>query len=101
MREICVLLGVDLVNPIHDLIKSTQSIKLSEYSNLADWIIQQDELTEKDIGTLLLCREKAREDKNWELADRIRDYLKEKEITVMDRPGTHSVAVYYPEQIDQ
>ena len=99
MKKICSLLGVDLINPIHDLIKSAQPIKLSDYPNLADRIIQEDKLTEGNIGALLICREKAREKKDWALADRIRDHLKAKDITIMDRPDAPSAAVYYPEQL--
>ena len=56
-------------------------------------------LTEGNIQALVLCREKARGDKDWDQADRIRDYLQAKGVTVMDRPGKPSAAVYYPEEL--
>jgi cysteinyl-tRNA synthetase len=101
MKKICSLLGIELVNPIHGLTREALKKEISEYPALAGRIIKEDRLTEGNIETLLICREKAREDKDWALADRIRDYFKEKEITVMDRAGAPSAAVYYPEQIGE
>lgn len=46
----------------------------------------QDEKVEDDIEKLVEEREKARKEKNWALADRIRDELKKKGITLEDTP---------------
>jgi cysteinyl-tRNA synthetase len=51
-------------------------------------IIQQrgEEKLEEEIEKLIKKREEARQNKNWELADRIRDELKEKGIILEDTP---------------
>ena len=99
LKEICSILGVELINPIHNIMEPDQSLDLSDYSDRADRIILEDRLTEENLQTLGICREAARKNKDWALADRIRDYLKEREIAIMDRPGRSSGLVYYPEQI--
>ena len=98
--KICEVLGIKLVNPIHtDSMKSAPPIELSDYPNIADTIISEDNLTEGTIAALLLCRQYARKEKDWDRADRIRDFLKENGVTVMDRPGRPSAAVYYEEEL--
>ncbi len=97
MKEITSILGVELIDPIH---KISTPADLSSYPGLIDRVIKEGALTEENLRTLVLCRAKAREEKDWALADRIRDYLKEKGVTVMDRPGKPPAAVYYPEQLD-
>ncbi|MFH1037591.1 MAG: DALR domain-containing protein [PVC group bacterium] len=100
VKKICSILGVDLIDPIHEIPKETQTIDLSNYPGLADRIISENRLTEGNLQALVLCREKARQNKDWTLADRIRGYLKEKGVTVMDRRGKSTAAVYYLEQLD-
>jgi len=101
LKEICSILGVELINPIHNILEPDQSPDLSDYSDRADRIILEDRLTEDNLQTLGICREAARKNKDWDLADRIRDYLKDKDITIMDRPGRSSALVYYLEQIGE
>ncbi len=101
LKEICSILGVELINPIHELTDPDQSIDLSDYSGISDRIIQEDKLTEEVLQTLGHCRKLARKNKDWALADRIRDYLKERDITIMDRPGRSSCLVYYPEEMGE
>ena len=97
LKEICSILGVELINPIHELSDPDQSVDLSDYFGVSDRIIQEGKLTEGILQTLGHCRELARKNKDWDLADRIRDYLKDKDITIMDRPGRSSALVYYRE----
>jgi cysteinyl-tRNA synthetase len=97
LKEICSILGVELINPIHELSDPDQSVDLSGYLGVSDRIIQEGKLTEGILQTLGHCREMARKNKDWDLADRIRDYLKDKDITIMDRPGRSSALVYYRE----
>ena len=100
LKKICSILGIELINPIHNLVKSDQPVSISDHPDLAGRIIQEDKLTEGNLEMLVGCRESARNNKDWERADRIRDYLKERGITVIDRPGRRSSVVYYPEQLD-
>ncbi|MDP8235009.1 MAG: cysteine--tRNA ligase [Candidatus Erginobacter occultus] len=97
VKRICGTLGVELVDPIHELPASS---KISDYPGLADRIIVEDQLTEGNLTALLFCREQARRNREWELSDRIRDYLKGRGVSVMDRKGERTAAVYYPEQLD-
>ncbi|MEA1929068.1 MAG: cysteine--tRNA ligase [Candidatus Auribacterota bacterium] len=99
MKEICSILGVELINPIHDLVEPDPAIDLSDYSSLAGRIMEEDMLTGDNMNILGNCREAARKDKNWDLADRIRDYLKARDIAIMDRPGRKSALVYYSGEI--
>ena len=99
LKEICSILGVELINPIHELNAPDQSVDLLDYFGVSDRIIQEGKLTEGILHTLGHCRELARKNKDWDLADRIRDYLKDKDITIMDRPGRSSVLVYYLDEM--
>jgi cysteinyl-tRNA synthetase len=101
LKEICSILGVELINPIHELVEPDQSVDLSDYPGLADRLILEGSLTEGNLRVLIFCREEARKQKDWAAADQIRDYLKEREITIMDRPGRGPGVVYYPEQIEE
>ncbi len=98
VNQICGVLGVDLVDPIHEL---PPIARISDYPGLADRIIRENKLTEGNLQALVSCREWARQEENWELSDRIRDYLKERGVAVMDRKGKSTAAVYYPEQLDR
>lgn len=97
-KKICGVLGVDLVDPIHEM---PPAARISDYPGLADRIILENKLTEGNLQALVSCRERARQEENWELSDRIRDYLKERGVAVMDRKGKSTAAVYYPEQLDR
>lgn len=100
LKKICSILGVELEDPIPDLLKNSGPIDMPDYQPLADRIIQEGRLTQGNLETLVGCRERARKNKDWELADRIRDYLKERDIIVGDRPGLSPSVVYHPEQLD-
>lgn len=96
MIEICTILGVELI----DIVDYSEIDVQGNYEEVALRIMQERRWTEDNVGILVGCRKRARMKKNWALADQIRDYLKEREITVMDRPGGSSGVVYYPEQLD-
>ncbi len=49
----------------------------------------KDDVHETDVQHLIEQREQARREKNWDLADRIRDQLSARGITVKDRKITH------------
>lgn len=100
VKKICAVLGIDLIDPIHEILERDTDADISNYPVTAECLIREDRLTEEDIHTLVLCREKARRAKDWPEADRIRDYLKEKGVMLMDRAGKSTAAVYYPEQLD-
>ncbi len=100
LKNICSILGIELYDPINDLLKDAEPIDSADYISLADRIIFGNRLTEGNLTILLGCRETARKNKDWHWADRIRDYLKKRDITVADKPGQPSSAVYYPEQLD-
>ena len=48
------------------------------------------EALEQEIQELLEAREKARAERQWELADRIRDELRVRRISVQDQKAPHS-----------
>ncbi len=97
VKKICAVLGVDLVDPIHEMAPVGEIV---DYPGLADRLIKENKLTEGNLTALVFCRERARQNKDWELSDRIRDYLKGRGVSVMDRKGEPTAAVYYPEQLD-
>ncbi|MEM9246382.1 MAG: cysteine--tRNA ligase, partial [Cyanobacteria bacterium P01_F01_bin.153] len=48
---------------------------------------QEGAVSDGDIEALIAARKTARSDRNFAEADRIRDELKQKGITLIDRPG--------------
>jgi cysteinyl-tRNA synthetase len=99
MIRICGALGVELINTIHEV--ADPGIDLSDYAGRAGNIMNSGKLTEADLQALVFCRERARQNKDWSLSDRIRDYLKERGVFVRDRKAQTASAVYYPEQLDR
>ncbi|QQY79435.1 cysteinyl-tRNA synthetase [Keratinibaculum paraultunense] len=59
---------------------------LMELSNVLGILSKEDEILEEDIIKLIEKRTQARKDKNYELADSIRDQLKKKGILLEDTP---------------
>lgn len=92
LKKICSILGVELKDPIPFLVQNSEPIDMPDYQPIADRIIQEDIFTQGNLEILAGCRERARINKDWEQADRIRDYLKGRGATVADRS-----VVYHPE----
>lgn len=99
MVRICGVLGVELINTIHEV--ADPGIDLSDYAGRAGQIMDSGRLTEAGLRALVFCRERARQKKDWSLSDRIRDYLRERGVSVRDRKGQAASAVYYPERLDR
>ncbi|SHF47303.1 cysteinyl-tRNA synthetase [Caldanaerobius fijiensis DSM 17918] len=60
---------------------------LSEFAGVLGILTEKEELLDENIVKLIEEREKARAEKNWALADKIRDELKEKGIILEDTPS--------------
>ena len=85
------------LNPQTKPSKELCDFALSLYGELADVLgllyNEKDEGVDDEIQALIDQRTQARKDKNWAEADRIRDELKAKGITIKDTPnGTIIVA---------
>ena len=78
------------INPQTKPSKELCDFALSLYNELADVLgllyVEKNKELGDEIQTLIDQRTKARKDKNWAEADRIRDLLKEKGVTIKDTP---------------
>lgn len=61
--------------------------ELLEFTGVLGLFIEKEEMLEENIMRLIEEREKARKEKNWALADSIRNELKEKGIILEDTPS--------------
>ncbi len=83
---------------IHEINLKLKDLKSDDINNIIDFIKrlnavlgviefeEKEEILEKEILEKIEIRQKARKEKNFELADRIRDELKEKGIILIDTP---------------
>ncbi len=79
------------LNPRTEPSKELCEFALSLYNELADVLgllyVKKDDGVADDVQALIDQRTKARKDKNWAEADRIRDELKSRGITIKDTPN--------------
>ena len=77
------------INPQTQPSKALCDFALSLYQEIADVLgllyVKKDEIDE-EVKNLIELRNQARKEKNWAEADRIRDELKAKGITIKDTP---------------
>lgn len=79
------------INPKTEPSKELCEFALSLYNELADVLgllyVKKDDGVADDVQSLIDQRTQARKDKNWAEADRIRDELKARGITIKDTPN--------------
>jgi len=100
MVEVCSVLGLELKQKESIPVDRSNLNRVSNYSEEAEQQMKAGKLTKQILESLLFCREHARRDKNWVLADQIRDYLTGKGVTVKDTKDSSS-AFYFPEELNQ
>ena len=84
----------DLVREVNIEVKTGQSAvtirraldTLLKLTDILGLLSKQKGKLEEEIEELIIKREQARKDKNWALADSIRDVLKEQDIVLEDTP---------------
>ena len=84
----------DLIRDINSNINNDSSKKVikfafdlyMELTNVLGLLTKEEKALDADIESLIEEREKARKEKNWALADKIRDDLKDKGIILEDTP---------------
>lgn len=100
MVEVCSVLGLELKRKESIPVDRSNLNRVSNYSEEAEQQMKAGKLTKQILESLVFCREHARRDKNWVLADQIRDYLTGKGVTVKDTKDSSS-AFYFPEELNQ